>query len=44
MEGGSRPNPKSRKALIWIVVILIGLPILLYLFENVVPNFLPANF
>ena len=44
MEDGSGPSPKARKALIWIVLILVGIPILFYLFEYVVPRLLPANF
>lgn len=44
LEDGSGPSPKARKALIWIVLILLGLPILFYLFEYVVPRLLPANF
>ncbi|HEX2052147.1 MAG TPA: hypothetical protein VHJ78_00290 [Actinomycetota bacterium] len=35
---------KKKKALMWVVVILVGLPVLFYLFEFVVPRFLPANF
>lgn len=34
----------KKKALVWIVVIVVGLPVLFYLFEYVVPRFLPANF
>jgi hypothetical protein len=44
LQDGSGPSPKARKALVWILVILIGLPILFYLFEYVVPRLLPANF
>ena len=42
--GDSRPGPRGRKALAWIVVIALGLPILFWLFEYVVPQLLPANF
>jgi hypothetical protein len=41
---GSGPSTKARKAMVWIVVILLSLPILFYLFEYVVPRLLPANF
>jgi uncharacterized Rmd1/YagE family protein len=34
----------GKKAITWVLVIIIGLPILFYLFEYVVPRFLPANF
>lgn len=34
----------DKKAITWVLVIIIGLPILFYLFEYVVPRFLPANF
>lgn len=34
----------GKKALMWIAIILVGLPVLLYLFEYVVPRLLPANF
>ncbi len=39
-----QPTPKRRKWLIWLAVIILGLPILFYLFEFVVPKFLPSNF
>lgn len=35
---------RGRKVLVWIVLIAVGLPVLFYLFEYVVPRFLPANF
>jgi uncharacterized Rmd1/YagE family protein len=34
----------GKKALTWVIIIVIGLPILFYLFEIVVPKLLPANF
>jgi uncharacterized Rmd1/YagE family protein len=34
----------GKKALTWAIIIVIGLPILFYLFEFVVPRLLPANF
>ena len=34
----------SKKVLMWVLVIIVGLPILFYLFEYVVPRLLPANF
>jgi len=37
-------SPKRRKWLIWLAVIVVGLPILFYLFEFVVPKLLPPNF
>lgn len=41
-------SPKRRKWLIWLAVIVVGLPVLLYvlyyLFEVVTPQFLPSNF
>ena len=42
--GDSRSSPRGRKVLVWLVVIALGLPILFWLFEYVVPTFLPANF
>lgn len=38
------PAPKRRKWLIWLAVIVVGLPVFFYLFEVVVPQFLPSNF
>jgi hypothetical protein len=35
---------RGRKVLMWAIIILIGLPVLFYLFEYVVPRLLPANF
>jgi hypothetical protein len=32
------------KWLVWLLVVLIGLPVLFYLFEYVVPHLLPTNF
>lgn len=37
-EGG------KKKVLMWVIIIVIGLPVLFYLFEYVVPRLLPANF
>ncbi len=37
-EGG------KKKVLMWAIIIVIGLPVLFYLFEYVVPRLLPANF
>jgi uncharacterized Rmd1/YagE family protein len=34
----------GKKALTWVIVIVVGLPVLFYLFEVVVPKLLPANF
>lgn len=34
----------GKKVLTWVLIIVIGLPILFYLFEIVVPRLLPANF
>jgi uncharacterized Rmd1/YagE family protein len=35
---------RGRKVLMWVIIVLIGLPVLFYVFEYVVPRFLPANF
>ncbi|MGQ0679241.1 MAG: hypothetical protein ACT4OM_06240 [Actinomycetota bacterium] len=35
---------RGRKVLVWAILIFMGLPILFYIFEYVVPRFLPANF
>jgi uncharacterized Rmd1/YagE family protein len=35
---------RGRKVLMWAIIVLIGLPVLFYVFEYVVPRFLPANF
>ena len=35
---------RGRKVLMWVIIVLIGLPVLFYLFEYVVPRLLPANF
>ncbi len=41
----SRPaGKKPRSKLFWVVVVLVGIPILFYLFEVVVPRLLPPNF
>lgn len=41
----SRPRrSRGRRLLIWLVVFVLSLPILFYLFEFVVPNFVPSNF
>lgn len=37
------PN-RGRKILVWLILIALGLPLLFYVFEYVVPRFLPANF
>lgn len=34
----------GKKAVVWILIIVLGLPFLFYLFEYVVPRLLPANF
>jgi hypothetical protein len=34
----------GKKVLMWAIIILIGLPVLFYLFEYVVPRLLPPNF
>ncbi len=34
----------GKKVLMWVLIVVLGLPLLFYLFEYVVPRFLPANF
>ena len=35
---------RRKRLVIWVVVVVVSLPILFYLFEVVVPNYLPSNF
>jgi hypothetical protein len=41
MSTSGRPK---RSKLFWIVLVVVGLPVLFYLFEYVVPRLLPENF
>lgn len=42
-ENADKPR-KGRRLLIWLAVFLLAIPVLLYLFEFVVPRYLPSNF
>lgn len=35
---------RGKKIVVWVILAALALPILFYLFEYVVPRFLPANF
>lgn len=35
---------RGRKLMIWVIAVIVALPLLFYLFEFVVPKYLPANF
>lgn len=37
-------SPRGKKVVVWMLLIFLGLPFLFYIFEFVVPRFLPANF
>lgn len=38
------PAGRGKKIVVWVILAALALPILFYLFEYVVPRFLPANF
>jgi hypothetical protein len=35
---------RGKRFLVWVVVVVLSLPILFYVFEYVVPKYLPSNF
>ena len=45
-EESPAPSGKRRgkKLMIWVIAVIVALPVLFYLFEFVVPKYLPANF
>jgi hypothetical protein len=45
-EESPEPSGKRRgkKLMIWVIAVIVALPVLFYLFELVVPKYLPSNF
>jgi hypothetical protein len=35
---------RGKKLLVWVIAFVIALPVLFYIFEFVVPKYLPSNF
>jgi hypothetical protein len=35
---------RGKRFLVWVVVVVLSLPVLFYVFEYVVPKYLPSNF
>lgn len=35
---------RRKRFLVWVVVVILSLPVLFFVFEYVVPKYLPSNF